>query len=76
MIINSEKIKIKSKKYKNKLYVKNNYYYLLTNDERENININLVLYDKMNSDTNEVGYLDVYYKNENIHKEPVYVKLK
>ena len=76
MLINKDKINIKSDKYKNKLYVKNNYYYLMTNDERENININVIMYKKMDSKTNEVGYLDVYYKDENIHKEPIYVKVK
>lgn len=76
LIINKDKIKIKSKKYKNKLYVKNNYYYLMTNGERDNININVVMHAKMDSKTNEVGYLDVYYKNKNIHKEPIYVKIK
>ena len=30
----------------------------------------------MDNKTNEVGYLDVYYKDENIHKEPIYVKIK
>lgn len=76
LLINKDKIKLKTKKYKKNLYVKNNYYYLMTNDERDNININLVLYNKINNKTNEVGYLDVYYKNENIHKEAVYVKTK
>ena len=76
LIINKDKIKIKSKKYKNKLYVKNNYYYLMTNNERDNINMNVVLYKRMNSKTNEVGYIDVYYKNKNIHKEKIYVKIK
>lgn len=76
LIINKDKIKIKSDKYKNKLYVKNNYYYLITNNERDNININVVMYKKMNNETNEVGYFDVYYKNKNIHKEPIYVKVK
>lgn len=76
LILNKDKIKIKQKKYKNKLYIKNNYYYLMTNNERENININVVMYKKMNSKTNEVGYFDIYYKNENIHKEPIYVEVK
>lgn len=76
LIINKDKIKIKSEKYKNKLYVKSNYYYLMKNNERGNINVNVVMYNKINSSTNEVGYLDVYYKNESIHKEPIYVKVK
>jgi D-alanyl-D-alanine carboxypeptidase len=74
LIINKDKIKIKNEKYKNKLYVKNNYYYLMTNDERDNININVVMYNKMNKKTRQAGYMEVFYKNNSIHKEPIYVK--
>ncbi len=75
LIINKDKIKIKSKKYKNKLYVKKNYYYPMTNNERNNINMNIVLYKRITT-KNEVGYVNVFYKNKNVHKEPIYVKLK
>ncbi len=76
LIINKDKIKIKSKKYKNKLYVKNNYYYPMTNNERDNININVIEYKNIKSDNNEVGYIEVFYKNKSVHKEPIYVKTK
>lgn len=74
LIINKNKTKIKSDKYKNKLYVKNNYYYLMTNNERENINTNVVMYKKMNKKTKEVGYIEVFYKNNSVHKEYIYSK--
>ncbi|MBO5182856.1 MAG: D-alanyl-D-alanine carboxypeptidase [Bacilli bacterium] len=74
LIINKDRIKIKSDKYKNRLYVKNNYYYLMTNNERENINTNVVMYDKMDKGTREVGYIEVFYKNKSVHKEYVYAK--
>lgn len=73
LIINKDKIKIKSKKYK-KLYVRNNYYYLMKNDERDNISVNVIMYDKMIKKTKEVGYLEVFYKNKSVHKEKIYSK--
>ena len=74
LIINKDKIKIKSDKYKGKLYVKNNYYYLMANNERENINTNVVMYKKKDKKTKQVGYIEVFYKNKSIHKEYIYMK--
>ncbi len=74
LIINKDKIKIKSDKYDGKLYVKNNFYYLMTNNERENINTNVVMYKKINKKTKKVGYIEVFYKNNSVHKEYIYLK--
>ena len=71
LILNKNNIKIKNKKYK-KLYIKNNYYYLLSNNERDNINIDIKFYDKQKK--KKVGYIEVFYKNNSIHKEPIYKK--
>ncbi|MBQ9024126.1 MAG: D-alanyl-D-alanine carboxypeptidase [Bacilli bacterium] len=68
LLINKDKIKFKNKKY----YVKNNYYYLMTNNERDNINMNVKFY-KIKKDKS-VGYIEVFYKNKSIHKEPIYKK--
>ena len=71
LIINKNKLKIKTNKYNN-LYVKNNYYYLMTNNERNNISTNVKFYDK--KENNEVGYIEVFYKNKSVHKELLYTK--
>ena len=68
LLINKNNIKFKNKKY----YVKNNYYYLMTNKERDNININVKYYK--NKSDNEAGYIEVFYKNKSIHKETIYKK--
>ena len=68
LIINKKKTKFNNKK----LYVKNNYYYLMNNNERDNINMNIKYYDKKYN--NKVGYIEVFYKNKSIHKEPIYIK--
>ena len=73
LVINKNNIKIKSSKYK-KLYIKNNYYYLMSNNERNNINTAVRMYDKMNKKTKAVGYIEVFYKNKSIHKEYIYSK--
>lgn len=73
LIINKDKIKIKDNKYKN-LYVKNNYYYLMTNNERENIDMTIRMYKSKNKKTKEVGYIEVFYKDKSVHKESIYTK--
>lgn len=73
LIINKDKIKIKSKKYKN-LYVKSNYYYLMKNNERDNINTNVIVYNKKDKNDGSVGYIEVFYKNKSIHKELLFNK--
>ena len=73
LIINKDKIRIKSKKYKN-LYVKSNYYYLMQNNERDNINTNVIMYNKKDRIDGSVGYIEVFYKNNSVHKEPIYVR--
>lgn len=71
LVLNKNNIKIKSKKYK-KLYIKNNYYYLMSNNERDNINIDIKFYKKIKN--NEVGYIEVFYKDKSVHKEPIFVR--
>lgn len=74
LLINKDKVKIKSNRYKGKLYVKNNYYYPMKNDERDNIDIKVVMYKNIINVNDEVGYMEVFYKNESVHKEPIYIK--
>lgn len=75
LILNMRKINIKTKKYKNKLYIKTNYYYLLKDNERNNISKKVYLY-KTSQKNNKVGYIEIKFKNKIVHKEPIYVKVK
>lgn len=74
IVINRKKLKIKNNKYKNKLYAKNNYYYLLTNEEKRNINVEAKLYDSIKKN-NKVGYINVIFNNKIVHREPLYVHI-
>lgn len=67
-ILNKDNIKLRKKNY----YIKKNYYYLMSNNERENINVNIKYYK--NPKNKEVGYIEVFYKNKSIHKEPIYIR--
>lgn len=75
LILNKEKIVIKSKKYKNKLYIKKNYYYLLKDNERKYVNSKVYFYKSIQKN-NIAGYIEVKFKNKVVHKEPIYVKIK
>lgn len=73
-VLNSKKIKIKSKKYKNKLYIKNNYYYLLKDSERKYITKKAKLYNTPIKD--EAGFIEVKFKGKLVHKEPIFINYK
>lgn len=75
LILNKRKINIKTKKYKNKLYIKSNYYYLLKNNEIKNISKKVYLYNSPKKNNN-VGYIEIKFNNKIVHKEPIYVKIK
>lgn len=70
-ILNSKKIKIKSKKYKNKLFIKNDYYYLLKESEKKYITKKAILYNSPNK--NIAGYIEIKFKKKTVHKEPIYI---
>ena len=75
LVLNKNKLKIKSKKYKNKLYIKTNYYYLLKDRERKDISKKIYLYNSAQKN-NVAGYIEVKFKDKVVHKEPIYVKVK
>ena len=69
LIINKNKFKVKNE---NNLYVKYNYYYLLNEDEKKDIETTLI------KDRNDdiYGYIIVKFKGEEVHREPVYINKK
>ena len=69
LLINKNNIKLKNKNH----YVKNNYYFLMNNNERDNINMIIRYYSKKNKG-NKVGYIEIFFKDKSIHKEDIYAR--
>ena len=46
----------------------------MKNNERDNINTNVIMYNKKDKIDGSVGYIEVFYKNNSVHKEPIYVR--
>ena len=58
-----------------KLYVKNDYYYILSNSEQNDLIFKYRLEKKRKiNNNNEVGTLNIYLGDKKIHEEKVYVK--
>lgn len=77
-VLNKGNIDVKEDKYyKDKLYIKNDYLYPIKEDEKDQINTTVTL-AKIKDYTDEtiVGYIDVYFGKEKVHREPIYVKGK
>ncbi|MDD2470084.1 MAG: D-alanyl-D-alanine carboxypeptidase [Bacilli bacterium] len=75
-ILNKDKFNVDSDYYKEKLYILNDYYYPLAPDETTSMSIKIRLHKLKNyKDGDIVGEALVYYKDEFVHKEDVYVKI-
>lgn len=63
--------------YKDKLYIKNNYYYSLTEGEKDKVSLTVKIEKLENyNDDEKVGEIYVYLNNENIHIESIFVKIE
>ncbi len=69
LIINKNKFKVKGHK---NLYIKYNYYYLLKESEKSNIETTIIKDRK----DNIYGYISVRFNDKEIHREPVYINKK
>ena len=76
-ILDRKKFKIDNAYYPNKIYIKENFSYPLTDVEKENVKV-LVKLTKLDKPNNkdEVGVVIVKLKTEEIFREKVYVKVK
>ena len=66
LILNKKKIKIKGY---NKVYIKQNYYYLLKNRENKKITTKVIIDRK----DNILGYISVKFNDKEVHREPIYI---
>lgn len=76
-ILNKNRIKIDDAYYKDKLYLKNDFYYPLTDLETDNIKVKLII-EKLYNYENEqcVGNIYVFLNNDEIYRDKVYVSKK
>ena len=59
-----------------KLYIKNNYYYLLSSNEEDNLIFKYKLDKKRHINNNvRIGTLEIYLGDKKIHEEDIYVKI-
>ena len=69
-------IEIDDKYYEDyKLYVKNDYYYLLSNNEMGNLIFKYVLQKKRSiKNGDEIGVLNIYMADKKIHEEKIFIE--
>lgn len=78
-ILNKEKFKVEDDTYYKDyhLYIKNDYYYPVTGNEKENINLKIELIKSRNiKDKDKVGKVKIYLGDKKIHEEKIYVEIK
>lgn len=73
--LDKNNFKVTEKYYKkDKLYIKNNYKLLLTENEKDNLNLDIKLKRLKNVDDNEkVGVVEVTLNNKLLHQENIYL---
>ena len=76
-ILEPKKFKIDDAYYPDKVYIKNNFTYPLTEEETENVKVEVKLTKlKHYVDGDVVGYVSVKLGEEEIHTQKVYVQIK
>lgn len=76
LVLDKETFKFKEDFYKQELYIKNDFYYPLKENETDNINLKIKIdkiLDVKNND--KVGVIEVLYDTKVIHKEDVFIKI-
>lgn len=75
-VLSKKKFNLENKYY-DKVYIKNDIYYLFKDDEVDNVYIKYKL-DKVNmpKDGDKVGVVEVYVENKRVIQEDIYVKVK
>jgi D-alanyl-D-alanine carboxypeptidase len=75
-VLNKAKFKVNSDYYKENLYVDSDYYYPLKLTETNDMSIKVMLEKlKKYKDKDKVGVAQVYYRNQLVHEENVYIHL-
>jgi D-alanyl-D-alanine carboxypeptidase len=76
-ILNKYTFSIKDKNFKKyHLYIKNDFYMMLKNDEKKKLSLNIVLDKNRKNIKYSVGYVEIKVKGKTIHKENIYAITK
>jgi serine-type D-Ala-D-Ala carboxypeptidase (penicillin-binding protein 5/6) len=77
LVLNKNNISLESDFYKERLYIKNNYYYPLLEREKADISLKAKI-TRFRGYKNEdkVGELEVYFKGKLVHTEDIYIEVK
>lgn len=75
-VLNKNNFNIENNEYKNKIYIENDYYYTIKENEKDKISIEIKLEEnKKNIKNNKVGIVNVLFDNKVVHTENIYLKI-
>ncbi len=76
-ILNKKTFKVSDNRFDGKLYIKNDYYYLLKESEKDKMSLKVKLEeDTKNIKNNVAGVVEVMFDNKKIHEETIYLERK
>jgi len=74
-ILNKKTFEVKNNKFSGKLYIKNDYYFTLKENEKDKLTLNVKLEKKeKNIKNNIAGIVEVMFDNKKIHEEKIYLE--
>ena len=74
-ILNKETFEVKNNKFDGDLYIKNDYYFTLKENEKDKVTLNVKLEkNKKNIKNNIAGVVEVMFDNKKIHEEKIYLE--
>jgi D-alanyl-D-alanine carboxypeptidase (penicillin-binding protein 5/6) len=76
LVLNKRKFSLSSDYYKEKLYIKNDYYYPLKHEETKGISLKAKLFkNKHYKNGDKIGEVEVYFQNKIVHTEDVFIEV-
>jgi len=74
-VLNKDTFEVKNNKFNGRLYIKNDYYYTIKENEKDKFKINVKLEKNERSIKNNVaGITYVYFDNKVVHEEKIYLE--
>ena len=75
-ILNKKNFNVEEKKYKDKVFIKNDFYYPILDNEKEKLSLEILMKkDKNKIKNNIVGVVNVLFENDVVHSQNIYLKI-